>query len=387
MSFYGGENFMEEKSYGEMKKDFMLFYHNEVKDKLLEYEKKRKEGALKIFFFNMTWFSFIFIFVLIPLIGMFKFNYSGLILILWGCILLISIFCLVYLTKNDPKTSRNTKAIKTNYEMDLKRPLMLKFVKIFLSDAQWMKGFAHNPDAIIISGNSNIFTKIKQIRMQNILNPFPWLFFDDVVCGKFKNIQINIYESNTNIFNGFTMYLIPFMLIWLTGMTSGFIWILFILLFLIFCRKIFQYAPFRGVIVEMEMNKNFTGHTFFRQKTVAARKIPVDKNKYSPVELEKSTFSDKYQVFSDNQVEARYLLTTAMMERLENLSFAFKAKDIRGSFNDNKLMLAIHTGVDMFAMGNDFKESNTETFSQLYDEMVSVLQIVDELKLDQQTGL
>ena len=50
-------------------------------------------------------------------------------------------------------------------------------------------------------------------------------------------------------------------------------------------------------------------------------------------------------------------------------------------------MLAINTGVDMFAMGNDFKASNTDTFSHLYNEMVSVLQIVDELKLNQQTGL
>lgn len=378
---------MEEKSYGEMKKEFMFFYHNEVKDKLPAYEKARKEGALKIFFFNMTWFSFIFIFVLVPLIGMFKLNCSGSILIFLGCIPLISMFCLSYLTRNDPKTGRNSTTIKTNYEMDLKRPLMSKFVKIFLSDAQWKKGLCQNQNSATVPEISNIFAKIKQIRLQNILNPFPWLVFDDIVCGEFKNVQINIYESNTNIFNYVTVYIIPFVIIWITGMTAGLIWILFILLFLIFSWKIFQYAPFRGVIVEIEMNKNFTGHTFFHEKSITARKIPINKKKYTPVQLEKSAFSDKYQVFSDNQIDARYLLTTAMMERIENLSFAFKAKSVRGSFKDNKLMLAINTGVDMFAMGNDFKASNTDTFSHLYNEMVSVLQIVDELKLNQQTGL
>ena len=115
--------------------------------------------------------------------------------------------------------------------------------------------------------------------------------------------------------------------------------------------------------------------------------IVIDKKKVSPVMLEKSDFSDKYQVFSDNQIEARYLLTTAMMERIEGLSFAFKAKSVRGSFMNNKLTLAINTGRDMFSMGGDFKESDSNVFMQLYDEIISVLQIVDELKLDEHTGL
>jgi hypothetical protein len=41
----------------------------------------------------------------------------------------------------------------------------------------------------------------------------------------------------------------------------------------------------------------------------------------------------------------------------------------------------------MFAMGNDFKDSDSNTFQELYDEMISVLKIVDELKLNQHTGL
>ena len=222
--------------------------------------------------------------------------------------------------------------------MDLKRPLMLKFVKIFLSDAQWKKGLFQNQNSATVPEISNIFAKIKQIRLQNILNPFPWLVFDDVICGTYKNVRINIYESNTNIFNHVTVYLIPFGIIWFTGMTAGLIWILFILLAIVFSWKIIQYAPFRGAIVEIEMNKNFTGHTFFHQKSIAASKIPIDKKKFAQVELEKSGFSDKYRVYSDNQVEARYLLTTAMMERIEHLSFSFNAKSVRGSFKDNKLI-------------------------------------------------
>jgi hypothetical protein len=72
---------------------------------------------------------------------------------------------------------------------------------------------------------------------------------------------------------------------------------------------------------------------------------------------------------------------------LENLKFAFHANFVRGSFKDNKLILAIDTGKDMFAMGNDFKESNAQTFRELFDEIVSIMKIVDQLEIDKQIGL
>ena len=69
------------------------------------------------------------------------------------------------------------------------------------------------------------------------------------------------------------------------------------------------------------------------------------------------------------------------------MKFSFNAKYIRGSFKDNKLVISINTGKDMFAMGSDFKESNFKTFTELFYEITSVMQIVDQLKLDEKTGL
>lgn len=401
---------MEEKSYSEMKKEFMLFYHNEVKYKLPEYEKMRKKESLKLFLFSLTWFSILFLFtlfisnfiipVLIIISGLLHIPFVMILSV--GILLLakkivvfilpipfISIFCLVFLTRGERKYSNGAIRIqiKSDFEMELKKPLMSKFLNIFLSNSQWMKGFHKNQNSYTTYELKNISEKIKQIRAQKFLNPFLWLNFDDVILGNFKNVKLNIYESDTRIFNRATMYVIPFLLIWATLATGGLILFVGVLFAVVFAYKIYQYAPFRGLIVEIEMNKNFTGHTFFHEKSFAARKIPFNKKIYTPVALEKSGFADKYQVFSDNQIEARYLLTTAMMERIENLSFAFKAKSVRGSFKDNKLMLAINTGKDMLAMGDDFKQSNTDTFVHLYDEMISILQIIDELKLNEHTGL
>ena len=38
-------------------------------------------------------------------------------------------------------------------------------------------------------------------------------------------------------------------------------------------------------------------------------------------------------------------------------------------------------------MGNDFKESNFQTFKDLFNEIVSIMKIIDQLKLDEKTGL
>ena len=91
---------------------------------------------------------------------------------------------------------------------------------------------------------------------------------------------------------------------------------------------------------------------------------------------------DKYQVYSTDQIEARCLLSPAMIDRINNLKLAFRSNYIRGSFKDDKLILAIDTGKDMFAMGNDFKVSNYRTFKNLFKEIISILQIVDQLKID-----
>ena len=392
---------MGEKSYQDIKREFTYFYHNKVLKVLPAYERNRKIAAKKQFLFWMVFGGVFFIWFVLQLGRVF--NGAGYSIFL-GIVIVIWISCLIsllYLTRNDKKDSRGAVRIENDFEGKLKRKLMWELVGIFLEDAKWYRGalltiedsVGVDKDGFPVYSNETIRhqedmkNRTKFLRAQNIMNPFPWIFYDDIMFGKFKNVRVSIMEGNACIINTVS---VVFLIIGL-GFCSFILNILLIpiiiILLIVFSKKIYQYAPFRGVIVVLEMNKRFSGHTFFFEKSVTANKIPIDKKKVSAVMLEKSDFSDKYQVFSDNQIEARYLLTTAMMERIEGLSFAFKAKSVRGSFMNNKLTLAINTGRDMFSMGGDFKESDSNVFMQLYDEIISVLQIVDELKLDEHTGL
>ncbi len=367
------------KEYSQMKHEFIEFYHNEVKDKLPEYNKQRKEGAPKIIAFYTAFLSVITVVViccLFPDYGLFVFPLP-----------FICVGWLIYLTKNDTPNPDGSTTIKSNYEEDLKSVLMKKFVKIFFPDGKWAKSFSHSEDTYTMEDFKARAAVSERIRQSHIINPFPVIWYDDRISGTFRDVKISICEANTHIFNSTTLLLIPFTVVFLSLMTTGMFLIVALIALIVFIGKVLQYAPFRGVIVEFDMNKSFKGHTFFHENSFTAKKIQFNHKKYQKVNLESVTFGHKYNVYADNQIEARYLLTPAFMERIENLSFAFMAKYVRVSFRDNKLTLAIHTNRDMFAMGNDFKDTNSHTFETLYDEMISILQIVDELKLNEYTRL
>lgn len=66
------------------------------------------------------------------------------------------------------------------------------------------------------------------------------------------------------------------------------------------------------------------------------------------VTLEKISFNQDWNVLTNNQVEARYILTPVFMENIEAVNKIFYGKHIDFSFFDNKLLMAVHTRKDMF---------------------------------------
>ena len=417
----------EDKTFSQMKQEFTEFYHNEIKKRLPAYIKmRREEGPMQLaFWFTVSSFLLVFAFIMwfqfvSPTVFKFFPNLewtNTIVKILFGIDIAVCVASFVIMiiidrfTANKSNTSGGTRYIKSDLEMELKRYLMPRFVRIFFADGFWIKNSTYEANSVNSSKNTQDMqtyldsynrnknnmdnNSIKNVRDLKILNPYLWLRRDDLITGSYKNVHIKINEVNTKILLFPELFVILFLFIWLTGFTGGVFLVLFLVLFLpwvliiclIFSFKIIQYSLFRGVIVEFDMNKNFKGHTIFHENSSIAKKIPLEKKYYKKVNLESVTFENKYNVYSNDQIEARYILTPSLIERIENLKFAFKAKYVRGSFKNNKLTLAIHTGKDMFAMGSDFKDSDIHTFEELYDEIISVLQIVDELKLNENTGL
>ena len=108
----------------------------------------------------------------------------------------------------------------------------------------------------------------------------------------------------------------------------------------------------------------------------------------SALELEDVDFKKKYFAYSSDQVEGRYLITTAFMLRFQNLQRAFGNSNVKCSFYNNRLMFAISTNKNLFEIGSIHKPlTDFKVVEKCLDEIISILLIIDYLKLNQKIGL
>ena len=115
-----------------------------------------------------------------------------------------------------------------------------------------------------------------------------------------------------------------------------------------------------------------------------------DKNtgKLNELKLEDPEFSKKYKAYSSDQVEGRYLITPAFMERFKNIQTAFGSRMVKCSFYNDSLMFAISTNKNLFEIGNLFCSlENPRHFETFFNELTSIFMLVDYFKLDEKTGL
>lgn len=215
----------------------------------------------------------------------------------------------------------------------------------------------------------------------------PLKIFDDYIEGVYKGVKLTMFDGDTSVFKVHLIALALFLSIFICVLIPIIGFIIITVALCIFAFKYFTSKPFKGLVVEIDMNKDFEGHTFILEKNNVKDNLTVDKGKYQEVNLEDVEFSNEYNVYSQNQIEARYILTTAFMERIKNIKETFKAKYVRVSFKDKKIVILIHTGRDMFNLANFLSDIGEKTFVQCFEEVCSVLDLVEELKLNEKLGL
>ena len=116
----------------------------------------------------------------------------------------------------------------------------------------------------------------------------------------------------------------------------------------------------------------------------------IDKNRevsHNKIKLEDIKFDRLFNVFSDDEVEARYLITTAFMERLLNLKTTFKSKNLKCAFINNQVFFALSTKKNLFEFGNLFKTLNNFENIEFFRELFSILDLIEYFKFNEKTGL
>lgn len=109
-------------------------------------------------------------------------------------------------------------------------------------------------------------------------------------------------------------------------------------------------------------------NSIYREKSVKLEKVS----------LEDINFNKCFSVYSNDQIEARYVLTPKMMENLLNLKDKLKTR-IKITLADNKLFIGL-CDEDFLELAKLDNEKVETIFEDLYDDINVILSIVNEIK-------
>lgn len=382
------------KTKKELIKELQQFYYKKAAPLLPNYETKRNTEKYNVYAIYVILTGFIL--TIMSQILVKEVAFAGMLLILAGT-------AVIALHKGNKGSSTIT--IEMDFEKKLKDKLMKDFLNIF-GDFSWSKysdGKLHTITTDFVA--SKIF-------------PITHLFtFDDIIEGNYSSIDLRIYEMKTG-FKALNLILVLIFLIVLSAATpiyvivsviiisvvSGLFSIIgssvgvftfFILLLLavlipivFLIRYLIISDSLKCLVIEFDIPKHFKGNTFLYEKALTNKKLFFKKKDgMKKVSLEDVVFNSMYEVYSTDQIEARYLLTTAFIDRFKKIRTAFKAEYIRAEFVNDKLTILLGVEKDLFAMGSISKKTTSRTFVELFEEIYSVLSLVDTLQLDQNTGL
>ena len=137
-------------------------------------------------------------------------------------------------------------------------------------------------------------------------------------------------------------------------------------------------VKFQGLLFECDFPKRFKGTT-----TVLRDRFFKGFRKGERVRLEDPEFEKLYDVFGDDQVEARYLLTPRFMERIKELDRVSNSDGLQLAFTGDKMLMALRMRGDQFEIGSMLKSMvGKHEIEAVAEQICIVFDVVETLSLD-----
>ncbi|MCK0160399.1 DUF3137 domain-containing protein [Allomuricauda sp. F6463D] len=147
-------------------------------------------------------------------------------------------------------------------------------------------------------------------------------------------------------------------------------------------------SNFVGMFAVVDFNKNFNGHTVILPDLMEKRVGYLAKNFQSLnftrgqlVHLEDTEFESDFVVYSTDQVEARYILSTSLMKRITLLKRTMN-KPIMLSFNNKKMYLGIRQPHGFLCLNKKENLLTSNVFKKVYEDICAAIDIVEDLNLN-----
>lgn len=140
---------------------------------------------------------------------------------------------------------------------------------------------------------------------------------------------------------------------------------------------------FLGKWMIFDFNKTFKANLEICQKGFQNAEVNTlfGSSKYNKVQMEDEEFNNHFRTYAQNEEEAFYILTPALMEKIKNL-----CNELNGTvllcFIDNKLHVGLNNNRDSFEPSL-FKKINEEEILNVISKDISLItSFIDELDLD-----
>jgi hypothetical protein len=135
---------------------------------------------------------------------------------------------------------------------------------------------------------------------------------------------------------------------------------------------------FMGSIFIAGFNKKFKHPVFVYPRKTKIEYLQKDGDE---VRLESPSFAQLFRVYSPDQIEARYILSTSLMARIEQLA-ATMGNQLHIVFAHNSIYIANNNGVDRIEVFWSQSVRKRERLLAYYRELVEQLSVIEELKLN-----
>lgn len=134
---------------------------------------------------------------------------------------------------------------------------------------------------------------------------------------------------------------------------------------------------YEGIVLSMPHHDKFLGHTIIRRDL--GRRNPAQVNGLKRVGFASLEFEGKFEVYSDDQVEARFLLSPDFVARLTDFAEDYLGRNLQCVFAGNRFHVALEID-DRFDFSRDFKAFNyQEAATSIINEVGGVFYLLEKV--------
>lgn len=215
-------------------------------------------------------------------------------------------------------------------------------------DWKWLWGeFAKENKKSDISINNYVLGKLLH---------FDDVSYDDKIIGTFKDTNIEFCELSTS---------------YTTRDSKG---------------NSSKHTTFDGIVFSAKLNKKFKGITALSYERLDKYRLAYaehteSKKHFDDVVLEDPAFTKRFKMASTDQIEARYIFTTAFMERFMKVAQKYNYS-VKAIFLDDNVYILIDTrDKNWFEFSLSKPCTNFTSYQEFLTDFTGLLSIVDTLKL------